>query len=68
MQANDPEFSNQEKTIILNVVKRLLGVIQFSGAVAMYILWEFHKIEIHIWRLLLLKRNQCRIIRRKARF
>ena len=59
MQANDPEVSNQEKTTILNVVKRFLGVIYFSGAVAIYILWEFHKIEIHVWRLLLQSVSNC---------
>ena len=30
-------------------MKKIFGVIQFSGAVAMYILWEFHKIEIRIY-------------------
>jgi hypothetical protein len=35
MQANNPEVSIQGKTIILNVAKKILGMIQFGGAVAM---------------------------------
>ena len=60
MQANDPEVFKRRKID--------LGMIQFNGPVAMYNLWEFHNIEICVWCLLVLKRNQCQIVQIKAKF